>query len=155
MKRMWLIVFLAITALSMASARERGAKTSTKMSGSVQDQIKQLEEKRNQAILHSDTAALERMTSADYTFTNGQGRLMKESEILDGFKSGAIKFESRELSDLDVRVHGSTAIVTGKVTQKATESGRDTSGQNRFTRVYVKEKGRWVSIAAQATPIAQ
>ena len=155
MKRMLLIVLLAVTVTFVGLAREKSAKTSPKTSGSVQDQIKKLEEERNQAILHSDTAALDRMTSDDYSLVNGQGRLLKKSEILDGFKSGAIKFESRELSDLDVREYGNTAIVTGKVMQKSTEGGRDTSGENRFTRVYIKEKGRWVSVAQQATPIVQ
>jgi len=76
-------------------------------------------------------------------------------QILD-FKSGAVKFDSRELSDLNVRVYGNSAVVTGRVTQKSTENGKDTSGENHFTRVYVKEKDRWVvSVAQQATPIAK
>ncbi len=50
---------------------------------------------------------------------------------------------SRELSDLDVRVYGNTAVVTGQVAQKSTNNGIDTSGHNRFTRVYVKQNGRW------------
>src|SRR5712692_6988786 len=119
------------------------------------DEIKKLEEERNQAILHADTAALDRMTSDDYTLINQRGELIKKAQILDGFKSGAIKFDSRELSDLNVRVYGNSAVVTGRVTQKSTENGRDTSGENRFTRVYVKEKDRWVSVAQQATPIAK
>jgi len=72
---------------------------------------------------------------------------------MDGFKSGKIKFESRELSDLDVRMYGNTAVVTGQVNQKSTNDGADTSGQNRFTSVYVKQNGRWISVANQATAI--
>ena len=72
---------------------------------------------------------------------------------MEGFKSGKIKFESRELSDLEVRVYGNTAVVTGQVKQKSTNDGADTSGENRFTRVYVKQNGRWVSVANQATAL--
>jgi len=45
--------------------------------------------------------------------------------------------------------------VAGRVTQKATENGKDPSGEFRFTRVYVKEKGMWVSAATLITPIAK
>ena len=150
------LALLTIVAASLAVAQESGAKSSNKkQAAGAQDEIKKLEEERNQAILHADTAALDRMTSDDYTLINQRGELIKKAQILDGFKSGAIKFDSRELSDLNVRVYGNAAVVTGRVTQKSTENGKDTSGENRFTRVYVKEKGRWVSVAQQATPIAE
>ena len=50
-------------------------------------------------------------------------------------------------------MYGNTAVVTGQVNQKSTNDGADTSGQNRFTRVYVKQNGRWISVANQATAI--
>ena len=52
-------------------------------------------------------------------------------------------------------MYGSTAVVTGRVIQKAMENGKDTSGEHRFTRVLVKEKGSWVSVAVQTTTIAK
>jgi ketosteroid isomerase-like protein len=78
-----------------------------------------------------------------------------KAQVLDGFKSGANKFESRELSDLSVRVHGNTAVVTGGLTIKGTENGKANSSEGRFTRVYVKEKGNWISIANQTTTIVK
>ena len=149
MKRILLLALatVAVSCLAVASPK--------KMGGSAQEAIKKVEQERNQAVLRSDTAALDRMTSDDYTLINQQGELRTKAQMLDGFKSGTIKFDSRELSDLNVRVYGNTAVVTGRVTQKATENGKDTSGENRFTRVYVKEKGRWVSVALQITAVAK
>ncbi len=157
MKRILLIALVTIVASCTAWAQEKTAKPAShkKAAGSIEEEIKKLEEDRNQAVLKADTAALDRMTSDDYTLITLQGELMTKAQILDGFKSGAIKFESRELSDLNVRVYGNTAVVTGRVTQKSTENGKDISAQSRFTRVYVKEKGRWVSVAQQATAISQ
>src|SRR5262245_37959683 len=37
------------------------------------------------------------------------------------------------------------------VTQRGSENSKDYSGDNRFTRVYVKQGGRWVSVALQVT----
>ena len=149
MKRILLLALatVAVSCLAVASPKKVG--------GSAQEEIKKVEQERNQAVLRSDTAALDRMSSDDYTLINQQGELRTKAQMLDGFKSGTIKFDSRELSDLNVRVYGNTAVVTGRVTQKATENGKDTSGENRFTRVYVKEKGRWVSVAVQITAVAK
>jgi ketosteroid isomerase-like protein len=156
MKRILSLALVTIAVVFLAVAQEKNAKSASPQKGSTsQEEIKRVEQERNQAILRSDTAALDRMTSDDYTFINQRGDLLTKAQIQDGFRSGAIKFESRELSNLNVRVYGNTAVVTGRVTQKATENGKDTSGESRFTRTYVKEKGRWVSVANQNTPIAK
>jgi ketosteroid isomerase-like protein len=145
MKRILLltIAVIALSCLLVAQAKN----------SNVADEIKKLEQQRNEAILKGDTATLDKLTSDDYTNTTAQGKIEKKPDIMDGFKSGKIKFDSRELSDLDVRVYGNTAVITGQVNQKSTNNGADTSGQNRFTRVYVKQNGRWVSVANQATAL--
>lgn len=115
------------------------------------EEIRALETERNEAIVHGDAAALERMTSADYTFITLRGELRTKSEIVKGFSTGAFKYGSREISDLYIRVYGNTAVVTGRSSQKGTENGKDYSGDYRFTRVYVKHNGRWLTVALQAT----
>jgi len=73
---------------------------------------------------------------------------------LNGFKSGSFHYESREISDLKVRVYGkNTAVVTGRSVQKGTENGKDYSGDYLFTRVYVKQNGHWLTVALQTTLI--
>lgn len=117
-------------------------------------EILKLEELRNQAVLHGDVAALDQMTSDDYTFITLRGEMRTKQEILNGFKSESFHYDSREISDLKVRVYGSnTAVVTGRSMQKGTENGKDYSGDYLFTRVYVKQNGRWLTVALQATLI--
>ena len=116
-----------------------------------EQEIRSLEEARNQAIVHGDAAVLERMTADDYTFITLRGELRTKAEIVKGFQSGSFKYDSREISDLKIRVYGDTAVVTGRSTQKGRENGKDYSGDYRFTRVYVKQNGRWVTVALQAT----
>jgi len=124
------------------------------MYGNAQDEIKKLEEERNGAIVHGDAAALDRLSSADYTVISEWGQVLTKAQMLDGFKSGAIKFESREQSDLNIRVYGNSALVIGRVVEKGTQNGKSMSPQVRFSRVYVKEKGKWVAVSTQNTPIA-
>ncbi len=51
-------------------------------------------------------------------------------------------------------VYGNTALVIGRVVEKGTQNGKSMSPQVRFSRVYVKEKGKWVAVSTQNTPIA-
>lgn len=117
----------------------------------VRAEIEKIEDSRNAAILNGDVAALDQMTSEDYTFITLRGELRTKEEILKGFKSGSFKYESRTISDLKIRLYGDTAIVTGRSTQKGVENGKDYSGAYRFTRVYVKQHDRWLTVALETT----
>ena len=153
--------YLSLILISMliSSANYAAAQTSRTHISSHQTtedgEIKSLEEARNQAVLHGDVAALDKMTSDDYTFITLRGELRTKSDILKGFASGSFHYESRQISDLKVRVHGDTAIVTGRSVQKGMENGKDYSGDYRFTRVYVRENGRWLTVALQTTLVQQ
>jgi ketosteroid isomerase-like protein len=140
----------AVVLASHAAACVQSAESAPKGTDA-RDEIVRLEEERNRAILHGDFATLERMTSDDYTFITLRGELRTKSEIVKGFKSGSFKYESRQISDLNVRLYGTTAVVTGRSTQKGREDGKDYSGDYRFTRVYVQQGGRWITVALQTT----
>ena len=142
--------FLGLTlAIGLWGAHVFGRSSSDKS----KDEIRTLETARNEAIVHGDAASLERMTSDDYTFITLRGELRTKAEIVKGFATGTFRYSSREISDLNIRVYGNAAVVTGLSTQKGTENGKDYSGDYRFTRVYVKENGRWLTVALQATLI--
>lgn len=88
------------------------------------DEIKKLEEMRNDAVLHGDVSVLDRMTSDDYTFVTLRGEMRTKQEILKGFASGSFHYDSRQIFDLKVRVYGDTAVVTGRSVQRGMENGR-------------------------------
>lgn len=109
---------------ALAAAQHEPADT-TAGDAIAKQEIQQIERERNRAILTSDTSTLDRMTSDDYTFITLRGELRTKAEIIQGFKSGSFHYDSRQISDLNVRVYGSTAIVTGRSVQKGKENGRD------------------------------
>ena len=146
---------IAVLCFGMAQITAQKAVSTAEAEDSSPDEIRRLEQERNQAVLKGDAAALDRMTSDDYTFINQRGELRTKADIVSGFKSGSYKYEARQISDLKIRVYGNTAIVTGRATQKGIENTKDYSGENRFTRVYVKKEGRWVSVALQVTLVAK
>jgi len=153
MKRMLVLAVLAMAASSVALGQMTGDKSAPK--GNVEQELIKLEQDRAQAAVRGDTAFLEQNTADDYTFINVRGMLITKAQLLADFKSGQIKLQSNDLDDLHARVYGDTAVLTGRSTQKGQAYGQDTSGQFRFTRVYVKQNGRWQSVALQQTHIAE
>lgn len=67
---------------------------------------------------------------------------------VEGVRSGAYKYESVEIRNLNVRLHGSTAVVTGEYTQKATLNGQDYSARGAYVTTWQKRNGRWLAIAS-------
>jgi hypothetical protein len=89
--------------MSLVSSQVWAQIQSATVAPSAEDQIKSLEQERNVAILNGDAAALDRMTADDYTFITLRGDLRTKSEIVKGFQSGSFKYESRQISDLNIR----------------------------------------------------
>jgi ketosteroid isomerase-like protein len=148
-----LILILSVIAYAHPAAAQPTPNVPAKAQTSAEREIESLEKMRNDAVLHGDVTALDRMTSDDYTFITLKGELRTKADILKGFASGSFHYESRQISDLKVRLYGDTAVITGRSVQKGMENGKDYSGDYRFTRVYVKEKGRWLTVALQTTLI--
>jgi ketosteroid isomerase-like protein len=173
MKRVNLIV-LALAAISLllvlpawsqggnppASTKESGATsghgmTAVEQTGeAVADEIKKMETERAAAVVKGDWAKLAKETSDDYTLININGQMSNKSQMVDGFKSGRTKLTTDDVSDMNVRVYGNVAVVTGKVDVKGTIGGKAANGQAMFTRVYVKKAGHWQAVALQQTPVS-
>lgn len=145
--------FLSLGILGSVSAQEKQEKpkAAAKAGGNVEDQLKKIEEQRTQAVVKGDVATLEKLTSDDYTFINRFGQVSDKTKTMDAIKNGDIKLTSNKVSDLNVRVYGNTAVITGRAEGEGKIFGKDASGPVLFTRVYVKKNGRWQSVAFQQT----
>ena len=144
-----------------ASTKESGATsghgmTAVEQTGeAVADEIKKMETERAAAVVKGDWAKLEKETSEDYTLININGQMSNKSQMVDGFKSRQTKLTTDDVSDMNVRVYGHVAVVTGKVDVKGTIGGKDVTGQAMFTRVYVKKAGHWQAVALQQTRVSR
>jgi uncharacterized protein (TIGR02246 family) len=146
MKRFWLICAL-ITAVSLPGF------AADKSKGDVQEQLKKMEEARAQAAMKADTATMAQGMTDDYAMITPTGEEQDKAAILESFKSGDRKIENIQLEDTKVRVYGNSAVVTGTSNLKGTYKGQDISGKYRYTRVYVKQNGKWKTAAFQQTKV--
>ncbi len=121
---------------------------------SVSDEIKKMEKERAEAVVKGDWAKLEKETSDDYTLISINGEMSNKAQMVEGFKSGQTKLTKDDVSDMNVRVYGDVAVVTGKVEVEGMMRGKEAKGQAMFTRVYVKKDGHWRSVALQQTRVS-
>jgi ketosteroid isomerase-like protein len=114
-------------------------------------QILGLETEHNAAIAHGDVSTLDTMTSDDYTFITPRGFLVTKAQVLKALANGEFKYEYRQIQDVKIRVYGDAAVVTGRSLYTGQSQGKEQSGTFRYTRVYVRQNGRWLAVAWQAT----
>ena len=165
MKRnLWLTAIALLTAslCSCAAGNESAASSPTPVATAtpaatenVEQTIRQLETERSQAILRGDFATLERVYADDFSMVSTSGAVRNKAQFIADHKSGVLKTESQTFADVNVRVYGDAAVVTGLMTQKGRDKGKDVSGQIRFTRVYVKRNGQWQFVAGHNSRAAQ
>jgi ketosteroid isomerase-like protein len=68
-------------------------------------------------------------------------------------RSGTVKYESIEPRDVQVRVYGNTAVITGAGRFRVTARGEKLDNQLRYTNVWVLRDGRWQMVSWQSTKI--
>src|SRR5215510_7798335 len=101
----------------------------------IEAELKQIEETRRQAIKNGDEKTLDQIYADDFSAIAGSGQIVNKQQLLAVFKRNdpSITFTTDEIS---VRVFGSTALFTGRLT------GRSADGQvissSRFTHVFLK-----------------
>jgi len=122
---------------------------------SVEQELIKLENEWAEAWVKSDVAFHDRIMADDYTWTSPWGFVVTKADNLALVKSGDSAITSWVLSEMKVRVYGDAAVVTGRDSIKETWKGKDVSGQNRWTHIWIKRAGKWQCVAAHSSLIAQ
>lgn len=106
------------------------------------------------AIDRNNADALDRLSTADYTFVNPAGKVWTKKEYLELIRSGTLKVESYTRDEESIRFYGNTAIVIYRSTPHGTFNGQELiTNQRRVTTIMVKQDGRWLTAGRQSTPI--
>jgi hypothetical protein len=92
--------------------------------------------------------------SDDYVRITSTGALQTKAELVDSMKKRGTYIEPYEASDVRIRAHGSTAIVTGRIIQRYKESGDQIIAELRYNDVWIKTDEGWLNISSQVSPIA-
>ena len=145
-----LTVILALPTITVAKEKGTGA------TADVEATIKKIEQELTDTIVKSDTSAFEKYLASDYLGIGPDGVTQNKSELLADIKSGTLKLESSNLSDMKIQVaEADMAVVVYRSDDKGTYKGKDITGQYRWLDVFVKRDGKWQIAIDQGTQIAK
>lgn len=122
--------------------------------GAARSELLQLEKTWNEAHVHGDADALDRLWSEDLIVTVPGMQVMRKAQALAITRSGRVKFQRYETSDLEVAVFKDAAVVTGRVLRTRHINDRDMEDDWRFTKVYVRAGNDWKVVAWHSSPSA-
>lgn len=139
------IAVLTLTLTSIALGQEQSANRNQR--SSVEQAIRQLDNERIQAQIGADAAALDRIYADDFIGVGPSGTVRTKAQVISDFTSGDLKFQSITTDEVQVRVYENTAVETGLSTMVGQDKGKAVPRDTRFTRVWVKQQGRWRLVA--------
>lgn len=114
-------------------------------------ELTRLEQVWNDAHLRGDAEALERLWADDLVVAVPRMRVLTRDDALGMARSGRMRFERYATSDLRVRTYGDSAVVTGRLERSRVVAGKATDDRWLFTKVYVRQDGRWRVVAFHAS----
>lgn len=107
------------------------------------------------AVKSRDIDWMEKNYAADFvevSFVTGE--VNNRQKTLEIMRSDKTVLDSMEISDLNIRVEGNTALVTGVAHARGKMSdGKPFDGKLRFTDAFVKRDGKWQVWSSQGTMI--
>lgn len=157
MKRLILTGMLLLTALAIVPA-PAAAQTKAKYTdhkGSAEQAVRQTLDELYTALNRNDVTVLDRIYADDYALINESGERTAKTQRLAAIKSGEMKYASLSFVDPAIKVYGDSAVATYRANVKGTSKGNDVGGHVYVTTVFIKTKGQWRLVAAQATTIKE
>lgn len=109
-----------------------------------QREVLHVDSVRLAAVLRADTTALKRLMTPDWLLISSvTGERLSRSAYLAGLASGRRRMTTATHDSLQVRVYGTTAILTGRTRSRMGSQDSSITTTAWFTHVYVKENGQW------------
>jgi ketosteroid isomerase-like protein len=115
--------------------------------------LRQMNDEWVKALVRRDGETLERILAEDFFFAyplEGDDK----TQFISDVTSGDLIVEHITRHQLNVRVFGSTAVLTARDSAKWIYRGRDLEGQYKVIQVYAERDNRWQLVAVQVCPMA-
>jgi len=110
--------------------------------------IRALETKLMDAYKQRQVEVFATLLDDDFVITFEDGSTYSKTGYLSYTASGSLRVEVSEMSDVKIRLHGNTAIITGAYHERGDFKGEPFDDHDRFTDVWMKEEGKWRLVAS-------
>ena len=119
-----------------------------------EQEILQIERDACNAYLHADADYLDKLLTDDFSATNGRAEMNTKAAELAEVRQKAVRYTAFENRDMQVRIHGDTAVVIGVTTVKGEAAEHKTFAiEVRFTDVFTRIDGQWRMLAGHSSRI--
>jgi ketosteroid isomerase-like protein len=88
------------------------------------------------------------LLAEDFIITIEDGSTYGKTGYISHSAEPGVKVEVAQMTDLQVRMHGTTAIVTGAYYEKGESKGKRYEYHDRFTDIWMKSGGKWQVVAS-------
>ena len=113
--------------------------------------MRDLENRWAAATAAHDIGAVQQLLAGDYIGITASGNIVNKAGLLAELRRDKNTYESVANSRLDVRVHGTTAVVVGTTKQRGKDAkGNAFSFTYRWTDTWVQRNGVWQCVASQS-----
>ena len=133
-----LILCLLIAAAGTSPAQEKSDAAT----------VRALELKWTESYKERSIDILSSLLAEDFVITIEDGSIYSKAGYISHSADGSTKVQVAELSDLKVRMHGDTAIVTGAYHERGESNGKPYEYHDRLTDVWMKSGGKWQVVAS-------
>jgi ketosteroid isomerase-like protein len=144
-KRTIVVFFLLVIASISASAANFGSDEQT---------LRTLNRQLAIAMYTGDVDWLRLHLADDYVLITATGATKTREQLVEELKSGAMKTDAYEPTEVTIRAYGSTVIVSGRMVQKYTEGRERVTADLRYSDVWIKTEDGWYDIAGQISPVS-
>lgn len=100
-----------------------------------------------------DAAALDAMSTEDFTLVGPLGFILDKQQWLDRYRTGGLVTRTLAWDEVSVRDYGDAAVAVGRHTQRAEYQGHPADGSFRSTHILVRRGGQWLLASQHLSPI--
>ena len=118
------------------------------------EEIRRLDAEIAVATWTGDEAWFEKNLTDDYLLITPGGTKRSKADVIRELSTTGMKMEPYEPNDVQIRLYGDAAVVTGHMLQRFTLGGIRYANDLRYTSIYVKRKGKWQLASAHTSNIA-
>lgn len=122
--------------------------------GEIKNDLLRVEREIGRANLDCDYRYFDQVEADDFIFTDAAGGVTDKKQDMAGEKDCHKTDGAYDVDDAEVRLFGSTAVVTGRVTTtRKNKEDKVVVRRSRFTDVFVWRDGRWQLVAGHSSRI--
>src|ERR1700730_9855213 len=151
MPQRFIVRICLLSSVLFAAVTMPAQQTKSNYNAAISETLQAMEHSGLNAEKNHDTAAFEKIVADDWIAIGPDGKSQSKAERAAEIK--ATHITSATMGDMQVRVFGDTAVVTGTDDEITMADGKKSSDHYAWTDVFVKRNGKWLAVASQTAQI--